>query len=53
MTGQALGDGLAPWCHPTEVVGDFSDGTGWPADVIADEWLEGTRCLSNLLDSSR
>jgi NAD(P)-dependent dehydrogenase (short-subunit alcohol dehydrogenase family) len=41
ITGQAIGiggDRLAMWSHPTEVVVEFADGTGWSADAIADVW---------------
>jgi NAD(P)-dependent dehydrogenase (short-subunit alcohol dehydrogenase family) len=41
ITGQAVGiggDRLALWSHPSEVVVEFADGTGWSADAIADVW---------------
>jgi NAD(P)-dependent dehydrogenase (short-subunit alcohol dehydrogenase family) len=41
ITGQAVGiggDRLAMWSHPTEVVVEFADGTGWSADAVADVW---------------
>jgi NAD(P)-dependent dehydrogenase (short-subunit alcohol dehydrogenase family) len=41
ITGQAIGvggDRLALWSHPSEVVVEFADGTGWPADAIAAAW---------------
>src|SRR3954463_7996616 len=41
VTGQAVGiggDRLALWSHPSEVVVEFADGTGWSADAIADIW---------------
>jgi NAD(P)-dependent dehydrogenase (short-subunit alcohol dehydrogenase family) len=41
ITGQAIGiggDRLAMWSHPTEVVVEFADGTGWSAEAIADVW---------------
>jgi NAD(P)-dependent dehydrogenase (short-subunit alcohol dehydrogenase family) len=41
ITGQAVGiggDRLALWSHPSEVVVEFADGTGWSADAIADAW---------------
>jgi 3-oxoacyl-[acyl-carrier protein] reductase len=41
ITGQAVGiggDRLALWSHPSEVVVEFADGTGWSADAIADIW---------------
>ncbi|MCZ2835973.1 SDR family NAD(P)-dependent oxidoreductase [Modestobacter sp. VKM Ac-2985] len=41
ITGQAVGiggDRLALWTHPTEVVVEFADGTGWSPDAIADVW---------------
>jgi NAD(P)-dependent dehydrogenase (short-subunit alcohol dehydrogenase family) len=41
ITGQAVGiggDRLALWSHPTEVVVEFADGTGWSADAIAEVW---------------
>ncbi|NYJ07367.1 SDR family NAD(P)-dependent oxidoreductase [Petropleomorpha daqingensis] len=41
ITGQAVGiggDRLALWSHPSEVVVDFADGTGWSADAIAGIW---------------
>jgi NAD(P)-dependent dehydrogenase (short-subunit alcohol dehydrogenase family) len=41
ITGQAVGiggDRLALWSHPSEVVVDFADGTGWSADAIAGVW---------------
>jgi NAD(P)-dependent dehydrogenase (short-subunit alcohol dehydrogenase family) len=43
ISGQAVGiggDRLALWSHPTEVVVEFADGTGWSADAIADVWPE-------------
>jgi NAD(P)-dependent dehydrogenase (short-subunit alcohol dehydrogenase family) len=43
ITGQAVGiggDRLALWSHPTEVVVEFADGTGWSADAIAEVWPE-------------
>jgi NAD(P)-dependent dehydrogenase (short-subunit alcohol dehydrogenase family) len=41
ISGQAVGiggDRLALWSHPSEVVVEFADGTGWSADAIADVW---------------
>jgi 3-oxoacyl-[acyl-carrier protein] reductase len=41
ITGQAVGiggDRLALWSHPSEVVVEFADGTGWSADAIAQAW---------------
>ncbi|MGW1563097.1 SDR family NAD(P)-dependent oxidoreductase [Streptomyces sp. NPDC002144] len=41
ITGQAIGiggDRLSLWSHPTEVVVEFADGTGWTADDIAAAW---------------
>jgi NAD(P)-dependent dehydrogenase (short-subunit alcohol dehydrogenase family) len=41
ITGQAVGiggDRLALWSHPSEVVVEFADGTGWSADAIAQVW---------------
>jgi NAD(P)-dependent dehydrogenase (short-subunit alcohol dehydrogenase family) len=41
ITGQAIGvggDRLALWSHPSEVVVEFADGTGWSAEAIADVW---------------
>jgi NAD(P)-dependent dehydrogenase (short-subunit alcohol dehydrogenase family) len=41
ITGQAVGiggDRLALWSHPSEVVVEFADGTGWSADAIAGIW---------------
>ncbi|MER6221817.1 SDR family oxidoreductase [Streptomyces sp900105755] len=41
ITGQAIGiggDRLSLWSHPTEVVVEFADGTGWSADGIAAAW---------------
>ncbi|MCZ2822713.1 SDR family oxidoreductase [Modestobacter sp. VKM Ac-2977] len=41
ITGQAVGiggDRLALWSHPTEVVVEFADGTGWSPDAIAEVW---------------
>jgi NAD(P)-dependent dehydrogenase (short-subunit alcohol dehydrogenase family) len=41
ITGQAIGiggDRLALWSHPSEVVVEFAEGTGWPADAIAGTW---------------
>ena len=41
ITGQAVGiggDRLALWSHPSEVVVEFADGTGWSADAIAEAW---------------
>jgi NAD(P)-dependent dehydrogenase (short-subunit alcohol dehydrogenase family) len=43
ITGQAVGiggDRLALWSHPTEVVVEFADGTGWSADAITEVWPE-------------
>jgi len=43
ITGQAVGiggDRLALWSHPSEVVVEFADGTGWSADAIAQAWPE-------------
>jgi NAD(P)-dependent dehydrogenase (short-subunit alcohol dehydrogenase family) len=43
ISGQAVGiggDRLALWSHPSEVVVEFADGTGWSADAIADVWGE-------------
>ena len=43
VTGQAFGvggDRLALWSHPSEVVVEFADGTGWSADAIAQVWPE-------------
>jgi NAD(P)-dependent dehydrogenase (short-subunit alcohol dehydrogenase family) len=43
ITGQAVGiggDRLALWSHPSEVVVEFADGTGWSADAIAAVWPE-------------
>ena len=43
ITGQAVGiggDRLALWSHPSEVVVEFADGTGWSADAIAGIWPE-------------
>jgi NAD(P)-dependent dehydrogenase (short-subunit alcohol dehydrogenase family) len=43
ITGQAVGiggDRLALWSHPTEVVVEFADGTGWSPDAIAGIWPE-------------
>jgi NAD(P)-dependent dehydrogenase (short-subunit alcohol dehydrogenase family) len=43
ITGQAIGiggDRLALWSHPTEVVVEFADGTGWSPDAIAGIWPE-------------
>ena len=43
ITGQAVGiggDRLALWSHPTEVVVEFADGTGWSPDAIAAAWPE-------------
>ena len=43
ITGQAVGiggDRLALWSHPSEVVVEFADGTGWSADAIARVWPE-------------
>ena len=43
ITGQAVGiggDRLALWSHPSEVVVEFADGTGWSADAIAEVWPE-------------
>ena len=43
ITGQAVGiggDRLALWSHPTEVVVEFADGTGWSPDAIAGSWPE-------------
>jgi NAD(P)-dependent dehydrogenase (short-subunit alcohol dehydrogenase family) len=41
ISGQAVGiggDRLALWSHPSEVVVEFADGTGWSADAIAEIW---------------
>jgi NAD(P)-dependent dehydrogenase (short-subunit alcohol dehydrogenase family) len=41
ITGQAIGiggDRLALWSHPTEILVEFADGTGWSADAIASTW---------------
>ncbi len=41
ITGQAIGiggDRLALWSHPSEVVVELADGTGWSADAIAGVW---------------
>ena len=43
ISGQAVGiggDRLALWSHPSEVVVEFADGTGWSADAIAEVWAE-------------
>ncbi|SHN43260.1 SDR family oxidoreductase [Cryptosporangium aurantiacum] len=43
ITGQAVGiggDRLALWSHPSEIVVEFADGTGWSADAIADVWAD-------------
>jgi NAD(P)-dependent dehydrogenase (short-subunit alcohol dehydrogenase family) len=43
ITGQAVGiggDRLALWSHPSEVVVEFADGTGWSPDAIAQIWPE-------------
>jgi len=43
ISGQAIGiggDRLALWSHPSEVVVEFADGTGWSADAIADVWAD-------------
>lgn len=43
ITGQAIGiggDRLALWSHPSEVVVEFADGTGWSPDAIAATWPE-------------
>jgi hypothetical protein len=32
------GDRLALWSHPSEVVVEFADGTGWSADAVAAAW---------------
>ena len=43
ITGQAVGvggDRLALWSHPSEVVVELADGTGWSADAIAEVWPE-------------
>jgi NAD(P)-dependent dehydrogenase (short-subunit alcohol dehydrogenase family) len=41
ITGQAIGiggDRLALWSHPSEVVVEFADGSGWSADAVAGIW---------------
>jgi NAD(P)-dependent dehydrogenase (short-subunit alcohol dehydrogenase family) len=41
ITGQAVGiggDRLALWSHPSEVVVEFADGTGWSADAVGEAW---------------
>ena len=41
ITGQAIGiggDRLALWTHPSEIVVELADGTGWSADAIAGVW---------------
>ena len=46
ITGQAVGiggDRLALWSHPSEVVVEFADGTGWSADAIAEVWPKAFR----------
>ena len=43
ISGQAIGiggDRLALWSHPSEVVVEFADGTGWSPDAIAAAWPE-------------
>ena len=43
ITGQAVGiggDRLALWSHPSEVVVEVADGTGWSADAISEVWPE-------------
>ncbi|HYH35302.1 MAG TPA: SDR family NAD(P)-dependent oxidoreductase [Nocardioides sp.] len=43
ITGQAIGiggDRLALWSHPSEVVVEFADGTGWSSDAVAGVWPE-------------
>ncbi|GAB3352438.1 SDR family NAD(P)-dependent oxidoreductase [Modestobacter lapidis] len=43
ITGQAVGiggDRLALWSHPSEVVVEFAEGTGWSPDAIAEVWPE-------------
>jgi NAD(P)-dependent dehydrogenase (short-subunit alcohol dehydrogenase family) len=43
ISGQAVGiggDRLALWSHPSEVVVEFADGTGWSPDAIAGIWPE-------------
>ncbi|WP_448624181.1 SDR family oxidoreductase [Geodermatophilus sp. URMC 64] len=43
ITGQAVGiggDRLALWSHPSEIVVEFADGTGWSADAIAGVWAD-------------
>jgi NAD(P)-dependent dehydrogenase (short-subunit alcohol dehydrogenase family) len=43
ITGQAVGiggDRLALWSHPSEVVVEFADGTGWSSDAVAGVWPE-------------
>jgi NAD(P)-dependent dehydrogenase (short-subunit alcohol dehydrogenase family) len=43
VTGQAIGiggDRLALWSHPSEVVVELADGTGWSADDVAAAWPE-------------
>lgn len=43
VTGQAIGiggDRLALWSHPSEIVVELADGTGWSADAIAGVWPE-------------
>jgi 3-oxoacyl-[acyl-carrier protein] reductase len=43
ITGQAIGiggDRLALWSHPSEVVVELADGTGWSPDAIAGVWPE-------------
>jgi NAD(P)-dependent dehydrogenase (short-subunit alcohol dehydrogenase family) len=43
ITGQAIGiggDRLALWSHPSEVVVELADETGWPAEAIAAVWAD-------------
>jgi NAD(P)-dependent dehydrogenase (short-subunit alcohol dehydrogenase family) len=43
VTGQAIGvggDRLALWTHPSEVVVEYAEGSGWTADAVAAAWPE-------------
>jgi NAD(P)-dependent dehydrogenase (short-subunit alcohol dehydrogenase family) len=38
LVDRAVGEFVALWSHPDEVVVEFADGTGWSADAIAGVW---------------
>jgi NAD(P)-dependent dehydrogenase (short-subunit alcohol dehydrogenase family) len=38
LVDRAVGEFVALWSHPDEVVVEFADGTGWSADALAGVW---------------